>query len=170
MTADESNGKKGNNLDFLPTYSGGPPHHKTPLGTLGGGCCYSPLPVFQTPSPIKEELAMPPAPAQTDTQDSKRVSLPYSISCCTMTNLECWHRPFEPGVFNYCPGVFPAQHYQTWYKYLRTFITWINCDSVGLEQKGTDQGSPRTRNETPDLVSVYPVKSLQALSFVVDHC
>uniref|UniRef100_A0A8C7F341 NEDD1 gamma-tubulin ring complex targeting factor n=1 Tax=Oncorhynchus kisutch TaxID=8019 RepID=A0A8C7F341_ONCKI len=72
MSADESNGKKGNNLDFLPTYSGGPPHHKTPLGTLGGGCCYSPLPVFQTPSPIKEELAMPPAPAQTDTQDSKR--------------------------------------------------------------------------------------------------
>nr|XP_046165661.1 protein NEDD1-like isoform X3 [Oncorhynchus gorbuscha] len=71
MTADESSGKKGNNLDFLPTYSGGPPHHKTPLGTLGGGCCYSPLPVFQTPSPIKEELAMPPVPAQTDTQDSK---------------------------------------------------------------------------------------------------
>ncbi|XP_014003765.1 protein NEDD1 isoform X2 [Salmo salar] len=72
MTADASNGKKGNNLDFLPTYSGGPPHHKNPLGTLGGGRCYSPLPVFQTPSPIKEELAMPPAPAQTDTQDSKR--------------------------------------------------------------------------------------------------
>ncbi|XP_029552567.1 protein NEDD1 isoform X3 [Salmo trutta] len=72
MTADASNGKKGNNLDFLPTYSGGPPHHKNPLGTLGGGRCYSPLPVFRTPSPIKEELAMPPAPAQTDTQDSKR--------------------------------------------------------------------------------------------------
>uniref|UniRef100_A0A4W5JS35 NEDD1 gamma-tubulin ring complex targeting factor n=1 Tax=Hucho hucho TaxID=62062 RepID=A0A4W5JS35_9TELE len=72
MTADASNGNKGNNLDFLPSFSGGPPHRKTPLATLGGGCCYSPLSVFQTPSPIKEEIAMPPAPAQTDTQNSKR--------------------------------------------------------------------------------------------------
>ncbi|XP_055789783.1 protein NEDD1-like isoform X3 [Salvelinus fontinalis] len=70
MTADVSSGKKGNNLDFLPSYSGGPPHRKTPLGTPGGGRCYSPLSVFQTPQPIKEEDAEPPA--QTDTLDLKR--------------------------------------------------------------------------------------------------
>nr|XP_046204821.1 protein NEDD1 isoform X2 [Oncorhynchus gorbuscha] len=70
MTADVTSGKKGNNLDFLPSYSGGPPHRKTPLGTPGGGRCYSPLSVFQTPQPIKEEEAEPPA--QTDTQDLKR--------------------------------------------------------------------------------------------------
>ncbi|KAM9572171.1 protein NEDD1-like isoform 4-T4 [Salvelinus alpinus] len=70
MTADVTSGKKGNNLDFLPSYSGGPPHRKTPLGTPGGGRCYSPLSVFQTPQPIKEEDAEPPA--QTDTLDLKR--------------------------------------------------------------------------------------------------
>uniref|UniRef100_A0A6Q2WR68 Anaphase-promoting complex subunit 4 WD40 domain-containing protein n=2 Tax=Esox lucius TaxID=8010 RepID=A0A6Q2WR68_ESOLU len=79
MTADASCGKKGNDLDFLPSYSGGPPHRKTPLGNPGGGRCYSPLSVFQTPPPIKEEEALSSAPAQTDPNDLKRVSLPYHL-------------------------------------------------------------------------------------------
>ncbi|CAB1323027.1 unnamed protein product [Coregonus sp. 'balchen'] len=70
MTADVTSGTKGNDLDFLPSYSGGPPHRKTPLGTPGGGRCYSPLSVFQTPQPIKEEEAEPSV--QTDTRDSRR--------------------------------------------------------------------------------------------------
>ncbi|XP_071199811.1 protein NEDD1-like isoform X2 [Salvelinus alpinus] len=111
MTADESNGKKANHLDFLPTYSGGPPQHKTPLGTLGGGCCYSPLPVFQTPSPIKEELAMPPAPAQTDTQDSKRYekdsgsSLEGEATTTPTSSAQTSHSQPAPPFFTPEPGL-----------------------------------------------------------------
>ncbi|XP_029909932.1 protein NEDD1 isoform X1 [Myripristis murdjan] len=49
------------------SYSGAPPHRKTPLGTpLGtsGTRCYSPLSVFQTPPPIKEEEPVPAAAAE----------------------------------------------------------------------------------------------------------
>ncbi|KAL0968436.1 hypothetical protein UPYG_G00266820 [Umbra pygmaea] len=72
MISDASCGKKGNDLDFLSSYSGGPPHRKTPLGNPGGGRCYSPLSVFQTPPPIKEEEALSPDPAQTDTRVLQR--------------------------------------------------------------------------------------------------
>ena len=50
-------------LDSQSSYSGGPPLRKTPLGTTGSRC-YSPLTVFQTPPPIKEEAAPPQALTQ----------------------------------------------------------------------------------------------------------
>ncbi|KAM6972955.1 protein NEDD1 [Aplochiton taeniatus] len=64
-----------NSLDiFSPVrddYSSGAlPHRKTPLGNPVTRS-YSPLPVFQTPPPIKEEEAPPLAPASTETQDLK---------------------------------------------------------------------------------------------------
>ncbi|XP_028814818.1 protein NEDD1 isoform X2 [Denticeps clupeoides] len=67
---DPSSGKKGNDLDFIPPFSSGLSQRKTPLGTQGSRC-YSPLSVFQTPPPIKEEEPAPIAPSQTDTRDAK---------------------------------------------------------------------------------------------------
>ncbi|XP_030621717.1 protein NEDD1 [Chanos chanos] len=68
LCGDPSSGKK--DLDFLPQHPGGSAQRKTPLGT-SGSCCYSPLSVFQTPPPIREEE--PLSPAQSKTQDSKRL-------------------------------------------------------------------------------------------------
>ncbi|XP_076127725.1 protein NEDD1 isoform X1 [Alosa pseudoharengus] len=59
----ESSGKRGD-LDLAPPFTGVSAQRKTPLGTTGGRC-YSPLSVFQTPPPIKEEEA------PTETQDGK---------------------------------------------------------------------------------------------------
>ncbi|KAJ8002966.1 hypothetical protein DPEC_G00164440 [Dallia pectoralis] len=72
MFSDASCGRKGNDLDVHPSYSGGPQHRKTPLGNPGGGRCYSPLSVFQTPPPIKEEEVSSSAPAQIETNDLKK--------------------------------------------------------------------------------------------------
>ncbi|XP_026167096.1 protein NEDD1 isoform X2 [Mastacembelus armatus] len=48
------------------SHSSSSSHRKTPLGTLGtsAGQCYSPLSVFQTPQPIKEEETLPAATAE----------------------------------------------------------------------------------------------------------
>ncbi|XP_039664738.1 protein NEDD1 [Perca fluviatilis] len=45
------------------SHSGATVHRKTPLGTplTAAGRCYSPLSVFQTPPPIREEEPIPPA-------------------------------------------------------------------------------------------------------------
>ncbi|XP_071398272.1 protein NEDD1 isoform X2 [Centroberyx affinis] len=60
------------------SYSGAPPHRKTPLGTpLGTSAtrCYSPLSVFQTPPPIKEEEPIPSAAAEPcDSRKSDKAS------------------------------------------------------------------------------------------------
>ncbi|XP_031420902.1 protein NEDD1 isoform X3 [Clupea harengus] len=63
-SASDSSGKRGGDLDLAPPFSGISAQLKTPLGTSGGRC-YSPLSVFQTPPPIKEEEA------QTETQEGK---------------------------------------------------------------------------------------------------
>ncbi|KAL2093579.1 hypothetical protein ACEWY4_010891 [Coilia grayii] len=54
--APDSAGKRGSDFDLAPPFSGVSGQRKTPLGTTGGRC-YSPLSVFQTPPPIKEEEA-----------------------------------------------------------------------------------------------------------------
>lgn len=54
-------------LDLAPPFTGISAQRKTPLGTAGGRC-YSPLSVFQTPPPIKEEEA------QSEAQEAKAVS------------------------------------------------------------------------------------------------
>ncbi|XP_044048233.1 protein NEDD1 isoform X2 [Siniperca chuatsi] len=49
------------------SHSGASSHRKTPLGTplaASGGRCYTPLSVFQTPPPIKEEEPIPAAAAE----------------------------------------------------------------------------------------------------------
>ncbi|KAG5845771.1 protein NEDD1 isoform X1 [Anguilla anguilla] len=51
---DPPSGKKADELDFLSQYSSALPHRRTPIGTPGGQC-YSPLLVFETPPPIREE-------------------------------------------------------------------------------------------------------------------
>ncbi|XP_059190308.1 protein NEDD1 isoform X2 [Centropristis striata] len=60
------------------SHSGANSHRKTPLGTplvAAGGRCYSPLSVFQTPPPIKEEEAMPSAAAEPcDSRKSDKAS------------------------------------------------------------------------------------------------
>ncbi|XP_046890271.1 protein NEDD1 isoform X1 [Hypomesus transpacificus] len=63
MRTDSLSAKKDFELDSQSSYSGGPPLRKTPLGTTGSRC-YSPLTVFQTPPPIKEEEAPPQALTQ----------------------------------------------------------------------------------------------------------
>ncbi|XP_061108418.1 protein NEDD1 isoform X1 [Conger conger] len=51
---DPPSGQKADELDFLSRYSSSLPHRRTPLGTPAGHC-YSPLSVFETPPPIREE-------------------------------------------------------------------------------------------------------------------
>uniref|UniRef100_A0A3Q3SD68 NEDD1 gamma-tubulin ring complex targeting factor n=1 Tax=Mastacembelus armatus TaxID=205130 RepID=A0A3Q3SD68_9TELE len=62
-------------VSFLSdSHSSSSSHRKTPLGTLGtsAGQCYSPLSVFQTPQPIKEEETLPAATAEP--RDSRKNS------------------------------------------------------------------------------------------------
>ncbi|XP_036373864.1 protein NEDD1 [Megalops cyprinoides] len=70
-SGDPPSGKK-DELDFLSQYSSGPPHRRTPLGTPGGHG-YSPLAVFSTPPPIREEETVSPVRGYTATQDTKWV-------------------------------------------------------------------------------------------------
>ncbi|XP_010882091.1 protein NEDD1 isoform X2 [Esox lucius] len=115
MTADASCGKKGNDLDFLPSYSGGPPHRKTPLGNPGGGRCYSPLSVFQTPPPIKEEEALSSAPAQTDPNDLKRNEVSPSLegdSPTVPTSTKASHSHLVPQFFTPDAGLKKATDVQ----------------------------------------------------------
>lgn len=69
------------------SHSGTNSHRKTPLGTplvTSAGRCYSPLSVFQTPPPIKEEE--PISAAAAELCDSRKVRTSH-LNLCSILNL-----------------------------------------------------------------------------------
>lgn len=70
------------------SYSGGGSHRKTPLGTPLGtsaGRCYSPLAIFQTPPPIKEEESVPAAVEPCDSRKLDKASSSSQEGECQTT-------------------------------------------------------------------------------------
>lgn len=81
------------NLCVSDSHSGTNSHRKTPLGTplvTSAGRCYSPLSVFQTPPPIKEEEPIPAAAAEIC--DSRKVRTP-ELNLCLELKLNPLKKP-----------------------------------------------------------------------------
>lgn len=104
-------------LDFQSSYSGGPPYRKTPLGTTSSRC-YSPLSVFQTPPPIKEEEALPLAPTLKDPRDLKRSdnnigsSLEGECPTTPTSSAQTSHSQQAPPFFTPEPSLMKANDFQ----------------------------------------------------------
>ncbi|XP_028441707.1 protein NEDD1 isoform X2 [Perca flavescens] len=71
------------------SHSGATVHRKTPLGTplTAAGRCYSPLSVFQTPPPIREEETIPPA-ATAKPSDYRKLTSPAIGRQASSSSLE----------------------------------------------------------------------------------